>query len=143
MTKEPETENRGEGNGAPETSARRRTGEKFGWIGGWLGGFLWLLISSGIRLAQGRAVDGFTGLGLFLVAVGVICFLAPWRHPSTRQWKLMVPIYLAFVVSVTWAVWTSGGLAQLGLNRWSFFWILPCLIPLWTVGGRRWEERDE
>lgn len=118
-------------------------GEKIGWLGGWLGGFLWVLILSVIRLVQGRTGEGFCGLGLFLVAVGAIYFLAPWRHPSTRQWKLMIPVYLALFASVAWAVWTSGGLAQLGLTPWSFFGVLPCFIPLWTVGGRRWGKEHE
>lgn len=131
-----------EKSGTPAGSGRRRTGEKVGWTGGWLGGFLWLLILSALRLAQGRVIEGLTGVGLFVLAVGAVLFLAPWRHPSTRYWRLTVPIYLLFFSSVAWAVWTSGGLEQLGLNWWSFFWILPCLLPLWTVGGKRWEERD-
>jgi len=123
-----------------EKTGVQRTGEKFGWIGGWVGGFLWLLILAVVRMTQGRAVEGFTGFGLFLAAVAGIFLLAPWRRPSVRQWKLMLPVYLVFFSSIAWAVWTSGGPGQLGLRWWSFFWILPCLIPLWTVGGKRWKE---
>lgn len=90
-----------------------------------------------IRLAQGRAVDGSIGLGLFAVAGASVLFFAPWRHPAIRMWKLMLPLYLVLFASVARAVWTWGELEQSGLNWWSFFWILPCLIPLWTVGGRR------
>jgi len=129
-------------NGTQGNVAPRRTGEKVGWTGGWLGGFLWLLILSVVWLVQGRTTAGIVGLGLFLLAVGAILLLAPWRHPVTRQWKLMLPVYLVFFASIAWAVWTSGGLGQVGLSPWSFFWVLPCLIPLWTAGGRRWEDRN-
>lgn len=128
--------------GTNEKATSRRTGEKVGWTGGWTGGFLWLLILSVVRLVQGRITSGIVGLGLFALAVGAILLLAPWRHPSTRQWKLMLPVYLVFFASIAWAVWASGGLEQVGLNRWSFFWVLPCLIPLWTAGDRRWEDRN-
>jgi len=71
-------------NSPAEKRNTRRTGEKFGWAGGWLGGFLWLLILSVVRLVQGRVIPGLVGLGLFALAVGVILFFAPWRHPRTR-----------------------------------------------------------
>lgn len=112
-------------NSTQETAAPRRTGEKVGWIGGWLGGFLWLLILSVVWLVQRRMTAGTVGLALFLMAVGAILLLAPWRHPSTRQWKLMLPVYLVLLASIAWAVWAWGGLEQVGLSPWSFFWVLP------------------
>jgi len=117
-----------------------RTGEKAGWTGGWLGGFLWLLILSVVWLVQGRLTAGTVGLGLFVLGVGAILLLAPWRHPATPQWKLMLPVYCVFFISVAWALWAWGDPARSGLTWWSFFWVLPCLIPLWTAGRRRWED---
>lgn len=126
-----------------EAPVRRRTGEKLGWIGGWLGGFLWVVILSVARLLQGRAVVGLIGFGLFLVAVAVTFSLGPWRHPSVRLWKPMLPVYLAFFTSIAWALWAWDNLEPSGLSWWSFFWILPCLIPLWTDDGRRWDDGRE
>ena len=94
------TEDQVENSKTPGGSGRRRTGEKVGWTGGWLGGFLWLLILSALRLVQGRAIEGLTGVGLFVLAVGAVLLIAPWRHPSTRYWNLMVPVYLLFFSSV-------------------------------------------
>lgn len=122
-----------------QTTTLRRTGEKAGWTGGWLGGFLWVFILAVIFLAQNRMMHGLTGLGLFVVAVGAILMLAPWRHPTVQFWKLMLPIYLMLFISIVWAVWSLYNPYEPGLNRWSFFWILPCLIPLFTIGGRRWQ----
>jgi len=130
-------------NNTAERTDTRRTGEKNGWTVGWLGGFLWLLILSVVRLVQGRATEALIGLGLFALAVGVILFFAPWRHPRARYWKLTLPLYSMFFGSIAWAVRSSGGWAALGLGYRSFFWVLPCLIPLWTIGGRRWERPNE
>jgi len=130
-------------NSPAEKRNTRRTGEKFGWAGGWLGGFIWLLILSVVRLVQGRGIPGLVGLGLFALAVGGILFFAPWRHPRTRYWRLTLPLYAVFFGSIAWAVRSSGGWAALGLNYWSFFWVLPCLVPLWAIGGRRWEQPNE
>ena len=126
-----------------DRSNAKRTGEKAGWTGGWLGGFLWLLILSVLWLVQGRTVAGAGGLALFALAVGAILFLAPWRHPTTRYWRLTVPVYLIFFTSIGWAVWKAGGPAKVGLSWWSFLWILPCLLPLATIVARRWEERND
>ena len=120
-------------------AVRKRTGEKFGWIGGWLGGFLWLLLFALLRLVQGRTGEGIIGLSLFVVAAGAIFFLAPWRHPSVRMWRLMLPVFLVLFVSIAWLVWTWDNPEQTRLSWWSFFWLLPCLIPFWTIGGKRWD----
>ena len=124
---------------AEKTNASRR-GEKIGWTLGWLGGFIWLLLLSVLWLIQKRTTEGFTGLALFVLAVVMILHFAPWRHPTTRYWKLMVPVYLVFLISVGMVVWSISGLEEHGLNWWSFFWVLPCLTPLGTLGGRRWQN---
>ena len=117
-----------------------RTGEKTGWTLGWLGGFIWLLLLSVVWLFQKRTTEGITGLALFVLAVGIIVYFAPWRHPATRYWKLMLPVYLTLFASVGWVAWSIGGLEELGMNWWSCFWVLPCLVTRGTVGGRRWED---
>ena len=119
-----------------------RKGEKIGWIGGWLGGFIWVLILSVIFLIQGKSIPGAIGLVLVCLAVGLIVGGAPWRHPDTPYWKLMLPVYGAFFASIVWMVSSSSGLDSLGLNKWQSFLILPILIPFATVGKRRWNDTN-
>ncbi len=117
-----------------------RTGEKIGWIGGWLGGFIWVLLLSVFLLIQGRQVEGIFGLVLECIAIVVILWTVPWKHPRTVYWKLLIPIYVTLFVSVMWAFWVLGGAEGLGLNWWNVLWIFPLLIPLGTIGKRRWDD---
>lgn len=119
---------------------QQRRGEKGGWIGGWLGGFLWLCLLSILWFVQGRIAAGVLGLGLFAVAILGILTLAPWKHPETRYWKLMLPMYAVFAASVGLFVWFGGGFGKLGLSWWSLFWLMPLLIPVATAGTRCWKD---
>jgi len=119
-----------------------RRGEKIGWIGGWLGGFLWVVILAIVLLVQGRSVSGVVGLLLAAAGVLVIVVSAPWRHPATPYWKLMLPVYVLFFLCIAWGVWTYGGASGLGLSRWSVFLLLPILSPFGTVGRQRWRDRE-
>jgi hypothetical protein len=119
-----------------------RRGEKIGWIGGWLGGFLWVVILAIVFLVQGKGMPGVLGLVLAAMAVLVIVAAAPWRHPDTEYWKLMIPVYVLFFLCVGWGVWTYGGASGLGLSRWSVFLLLPILTPFGTVGRQRWRDRE-
>lgn len=119
-----------------------RRGEKIGWIAGWLGGFLWLAVLAAVFLYRGKPVFGISGLLLFLVAVFSIFSAAPWRHPETPYWKLMVFPYALFFISAAWALWSFGGVGQAGFNEWNLLWILPVLIPAGVAGGRKWTDGD-
>ena len=90
-----------------------RLGEEAGWIGGWIGAFLWVLIMA----------------------------TAPWKHPRIPFWNLMLPAYVVLGLSLAWAIW-SFGTNESGLTWWSIFWALPVLIPLTTIGRRRWSDPD-
>ena len=124
-------------------STKDRKGEKFGWIGGWLGGFVWVVILSVIALVQGKMVQGILGLVITGIGVAAILWSAPWRHPDTPYWKLMLPVYVAFFGAVGWASRAGGGPKALGLNGFSVFLVLPLLIPFATAGGRRWSAMVE
>lgn len=117
-----------------------RRGEKIGWTVGWLGAFCWLFIFSLLWLARGRLLEG--GVALLLVALGVtlIVALAPWRHPTTRYWKLLLPIFLVLVVSVAATVHFEGGLAATGMTWWSFLWLIAVLLPVLSFGVRCWQD---
>ncbi|MGD8413567.1 MAG: hypothetical protein PVF33_05015 [Candidatus Latescibacterota bacterium] len=121
---------------------KERRGEKVGWIGGWSGGFFWVLILSVLFMIQGRWVAAVAGMVLACLAVALIFGGAPWRHPETPYWKLMLPVYGAFIVSIAWLAATYRGPEALGLNGWQAFLLLPLLTPFATVGKRRWNERE-
>lgn len=119
-----------------------RIGEKIGWIGGWLGSFAWVAILSAIFLFQAKWVEGMSGLLLFGAAVSSFAMLAPWRHPSTRYWKLMLAPFAILFGSVFWAVLALGGIEASGLKWWNVFWLLPMLGPFGLLGWRTWAGSD-
>lgn len=119
-----------------------RVGEKIGWVGGWTGGFFWILILSVVWLVKGMTVEGIAGLVLVGLAMALIFATAPWKHPSTPFWKLMVPLYVMLGVSVVWALWAFGGAEKTGLTWWSIWWVIPLLIPFGTAGRRRWSDGE-
>jgi hypothetical protein len=115
-----------------------RKGEKIGWIGGWMGGFIWLGLLSVIWVFQGNFAIGIGGVVLFSVAIITIFATSPWRHPDTKYWKLMLPIYFLFFISISLAICQYDGLENFGLKWPALFWILPGFIPFATVGQRTW-----
>lgn len=119
-----------------------RQGEKRGWILGWSGGFLWVLILTVVQLANGAVLPSLAGATLVGGAAAAIFLLSPWRHPGVRYWKLMLPIYALFFLSVAWGTWIAGGGARLGLSMWSLLLLLPLLLPLYLAGRRTWNEGE-
>ena len=118
-----------------------RLGVKVDWIGGWIGAFLWVLIIAIVWLVQSKTPEGLAGLAVVSLAAVIIFATLPWRHPKTPFWKLMLPAYVVLGMSVPWAIW-SFGTNESGLTWWSIFWALPVLIPLTTIGRRRWSDPD-
>jgi len=120
-----------------------RKGEKIGWIGGWTGGFLWVLILAAVWMIQGNFGRGITGILIFITAMILVYLFAPWKHPATQYWKLMLPVYGAFFLSVGWAVASFDGFHKFGLWWKSLIWMIPCLIPLGTTGKRIWHVDED
>lgn len=124
-----------------EVSMSDRKQQKLGWIVGWSGGFIWVLILSIVLAARGQFFDAGAGFLLAGIAISVIAFAAPWRNPQTPYRLLMVPIYFVLLMSLIWAVRAWGGPQEMGFSSWwSLLVLIPVLIPLWTVGNRRWEN---
>lgn len=119
-----------------------RSGEKIGWIGGWSGAFVWLLLLSGIWLAQGLFPRALVGLTLLALGLGSIIALAPWRHPHTPFRLLMLPGYVVLLLAVIYAVAVTEE-AHRELSWWSITWLLPLLIPMITAGGRTWQDGEQ
>lgn len=119
-----------------------RKGEKIGWAGGWPGGFIWVVVLSVVFLVQGQWLTGLLGLFLAGMAVWAILTFAPWRHPATPYWKLMLGPYGMFLLSIIWAVWAYGGIQAMGLTWWNMLWLIPMLIPLGTLCQRTWYDGE-
>ncbi len=119
---------------------KERKGEKIGWIGGWLGSFIWLCLLSIIWLIQGKTISGVSGISLFLAAVLSILVLAPWRHPGTKYWKLMLPIYMILIASAGLYIWLESVFSNAGVSWWSILYLTPLLIPFATIGTRCWND---
>ena len=119
-----------------------RASEKSGWILGWGGGFTWVVVLAIVSLVKGDLLSAALG-GLLAVAAAVaIPVFAPWRRPTQPYWRLMVPIYLLFFLSFAWLIWGARGAANLGLNAWSLFLLLPLMLPFYLAGRRRWIEGE-
>ena len=119
-----------------------RKGEKIGWIGGWSGAFIWLGLLSIVWVFQNKISNGMIGIMVFILAITTIVATAPWKHPHTKYWKLMLPIYFLFFISIFLCIYFYGGSDGIGLKWTSFFWAIPCLIPFITTGNRTWNSNN-
>ena len=119
-----------------------RRGEKAGWIFGWLGAFSWVGIFAIIFLVQGRTTEGVLGLALTAIAVLGIFAFSPWKKPTMAFGTLMLPLYLVLFAAVAWLIRSFGGLKATGLKWWNLFSLLPVLIPLALMGGRKWRDGE-
>ncbi len=118
-----------------------RKQEKVGWIGGWSGGFIWVVILSVMLLFKGQTAGAVAGFIIVGVAGLAIVLTSPWRHPRTPYRILMTPIYLLLFVAVCRGVYTFGRPENMGFSSWwSLAILFPVLLPLWTVGNRRWDD---
>jgi drug/metabolite transporter (DMT)-like permease len=117
-----------------------RKNEIWGWLLGWSGGFIWVLILAFVFLARGDIPQGLVGCILGIIAAAIILTFSPWRHPTQPYWKLMVFLYFILFLSFAWLIWSSGGVAGLGLTVWSLFLLLPILLPLYLMRNKRWIE---
>ena len=120
-----------------------RKGEKIGWICGWLGGFIWVGLLSVIWIFQNRSSQGILGIALFLIAIILIIALAPWRRPNTKYYKLMLPIYSLFLISIAVVIYLYSGLRNGVLSWISFSWLIPSLLPFVIIGNRKWNSKTK
>lgn len=119
-----------------------RRAEKISWTAGWGAGFIWVAILSVVLIYQQRFGEGLLGIVVILAAMIAVRSLAPWRHPLTAYWKLMLAPYGLFLLAIAWAVWSYGSLESLGFNWWNLLWLLPALSPFGFLSNRKWAESD-
>ena len=117
-----------------------RKGEKIGWIGGWLGSFIWVLILAAVFIVQGKTIQGYYGIALFLIAAFLMMAVSPWRNPGTSYWQLLVPFYLLFTAAVVWLIRSLGEQALAWFRWWNILPLLPILIPLFILGKKKWKD---
>jgi len=121
---------------------KSRTGEKWGWTAGWIGSFFWLILLSLVRLYQGRLLDASVGIALVALTVGLIIWLAPWRHPDTKYWILFSPLIGIFVLFVAVFLWLEGGFEAAGFSQPSLLLLWMLIIPFVTAGNRKWRDGE-
>jgi hypothetical protein len=119
---------------------QNRRGEKVGWTGGWIGSFIWVSVLALLWLYNGKVINGILGIGILIIGISLIIYLAPWRHPETEYWKLMLPLFIILIVAVALFVELEGGMKATGLSWWSILWLSPLLIPFANIGKRRWKD---
>lgn len=114
-----------------------RSGEKIGWTGGWLGSFSWVLIFAIIWFFQKSLIYGIAGIILFSLAVLSIVYFSPWKHPNTKYWKLMSPIYFIFLLSIIFVLYVFNALFEPAKIQYGL-WIFPCFTPMLILGNKTW-----
>lgn len=115
-------------------------GEKIGWIGGWIGGFTWVGLFSFYWLVSGRPLRGALMGLLFAAGLCATFFFAPWRHPKTRYWVLLAPLYGLQLIAAICFIWLVGSVSREGMD-WHLLLIAALImLPLITMGNRTWED---
>jgi hypothetical protein len=116
-----------------------RRGEKLGWTVGMLGGTAWMFILAPCAFFAGEWRIGGFALAAGFCVVGLVIHLAPWKHPSTRLWKLFLPpVGVMILTASVLAIWVRHGLPP---SEWApglLVGLLALLLP--GIGWRRWED---
>jgi hypothetical protein len=116
-----------------------RSGEKTGWVGGWYGAFLWVFMLSVIFLLYSKTLEGVIGLVILADAVAMIHIMSPWRRPAVKYWILMVPLYVSLALSICWVIWAFRDSVD-KFNPFNLSWVVVLILPLITMGKRRWVD---
>ncbi len=119
-----------------------RNGEKWGWIGGWVGSFLWMPMLGTVILVQRGAL--WTCMVAFFCSVAAffsIFFFAPWKHPNTRMWKLMFPLYVLLVIGAVMMILSYEGIRAKNLLP-LLPGLLPIFMPVFIIGRRCWLDGE-
>jgi hypothetical protein len=119
-----------------------RRGEKLGWIGGWLGGSLWIIVLPILLFSRQEIVAAAIAFVLFCAAMVLVPVMAPWRHPKTPYFLLLLPLYAVFLGALLLAIVCLNLLQEAHMRPWQFLWILPCFTPLFILGRRRWIDGE-
>ncbi len=113
--------------------------EKLGWTFGLLGGTVWMFILAAVAFFAGEWRVGAFALAAGLCAVGLVIHLAPWKHPTTRFWKLYLPPVAVMILAASVLVFWAGH--GLGPSEWVpglLIGLWPLLLP--AIGWRRWAD---
>lgn len=122
--------------------AESRKGEKIGWLGGWLGGTIWIMVLPVLLYSRGELLSAVIALVLFCIAMILVPVMAPWRHPQTPYYLLLLPLYAVYLGTLILAIVSLDLFREEHIRPWYFLWILPCFSPLFIMGHRRWTDGE-
>lgn len=115
-----------------------RRGEKIGWIGGWLGGTLFFPIGAVVWLSCYNIPAATIALMVYIGFVSLAFTITPWKYPQTKYWKLLLPYYLLLIVGTALLLMTGFHNIQGSFKYFSAFYLLPAVLPFFTVGEKTW-----
>lgn len=122
-------------------SETTKRGLQLGWVVGFLGLNIWIPLLTALLLEMDDVTGGIIGAAWFGGNWGMLWFLAPWRYPDLRIWKLVALNLGSAVLAALFFTWRCG--LYLPENR-HFLWSLLILVAMFLpalLGGRRtWNE---
>jgi len=115
---------------------------KFGWFSFAIVSVIWIVPFSIVWLIHGKYIFGTMGIALFCTALFLIITFVPWKYPNTKLWKLLIPPYAMFIMSVLLLLYVLTGLNNLSEVQYGL-WLLPCFVPFFTFGYKTWESMNQ
>lgn len=115
---------------------------KIGWFSFTIASVVWIFPFSIIWLIHGKYIMGATGIALFCTAFFLISAFVPWKYPNTKLWKLLIPSYAMFIMSILLLLYVLTGFNNLAEVQYGL-WLIPCFVPFFTLGYRTWESMNQ
>jgi hypothetical protein len=112
---------------------------KLGWFSFVVAGVIWIIPFSIIWLINGKYVFGIMGITLFCTAFLLIKAFVPWKYPNTKLWKLLIPPYAMFIISILLLLSVLTDFHDFAEIQYGF-WIIPCFVPFFIFGCRTWNS---
>ena len=112
---------------------------KLGWFSFAIAGVVWIIPFSIIWLIHGKYIFGITGIALFCTACFLISAFVPWKYPNTKLWKLLIPPYAMFIMSIILLIFVLTGFSDLNDIQYGL-WLIPCFVPFFSLGYRTWNS---
>ncbi len=112
---------------------------KLGWLSFAIAEVVWIVPFSIIWLIHGKYIFGIMGILLFCIALFLISAFVPWKYPNTKFWKLLIPPYAMFIMSIILLLYVLTGFNNLDDIQYGV-WLIPCFVPFFSLGYRTWNS---
>ena len=99
--------------------------------------FIWIIPFSIVWFLEAYYSYGVFGLTESIIALVCINLFAPWRYPDTKLWKLLIPPYIFFVLSIMFLLYVYTGFDSFSQIQYGI-WLIPCLVPFFILGYKTW-----